>query len=472
MTPSSLHSIRWPGAPFLLGAVSLLVLFTGFYSNTWRASDEFLFEHHRIDTEGLVVGRIVQSRHEGILSRGGFLGIGSTNDVPDPEAWITFEFQYHAYTNDLAFATFSTYRSQSGVQGMWFSALDQLPGIPARHKLALFHGLNSLLTAVVLALVVVWFHHEFGLAAALCVLVSTAACQWLPLFARNLYWSLWAFYLPMAVLLYHLHRTRLVTVRDYVRLGVVTFVALLLKCSLNGYEYITTTLVMLAVPVIYYGLAGGVSFPSLAAQMLAVSVGSILAILLSASLLCAQIGAEQGGFSEGFEHLKTSYERRTRGNPEDFAPALDARLQSSVGAVLLGYLKATFLDLNHYVTSSHPFISRILLKVRYAHLIGLFCLASGWYAWYLSRHLPEPDRVRVRALVWAAWFSLLGPLSWFVVFKAHSIVHARINSIVWQMPFTLFGFALGGLVLDLTVRRFLRRRTTGQAKHLPTGLTG
>jgi hypothetical protein len=35
-----------------------------------------------------------------------------------------------------------------------------------------------------------------------------------------------------------------------------------------------------------------------------------------------------------------------------------------------------------------------------------------------------------------------------VLFKAHSYVHTQLNFILWQMPFTLFGFALGGFVLS------------------------
>jgi hypothetical protein len=50
------------------------------------------------------------------------------------------------------------------------------------------------------------------------------------------------------------------------------------------------------------------------------------------------------------------------------------------------------------------------------------------------------------ALLAATWFSLLAPLSWFVLFKAHSYIHTQINFILWQMPFTIFGFAFCGLV--------------------------
>jgi hypothetical protein len=49
------------------------------------------------------------------------------------------------------------------------------------------------------------------------------------------------------------------------------------------------------------------------------------------------------------------------------------------------------------------------------------------------------------ALVGATWFSILAPLSWFVIFKAHAYVHPHMDYIAWHMPFVLFGAAVLGL---------------------------
>ena len=46
------------------------------------------------------------------------------------------------------------------------------------------------------------------------------------------------------------------------------------------------------------------------------------------------------------------------------------------------------------------------------------------------------------ALIWTAWFSILAPLSWYVIFKAHSFIHTHMSFLLWQMPFTFFGFAV------------------------------
>jgi hypothetical protein len=51
------------------------------------------------------------------------------------------------------------------------------------------------------------------------------------------------------------------------------------------------------------------------------------------------------------------------------------------------------------------------------------------------------------ALIAATWFSILAPLSWYIIFKAHSFIHTHLNNILWQMPFVLFGFAVCGLAI-------------------------
>jgi hypothetical protein len=50
------------------------------------------------------------------------------------------------------------------------------------------------------------------------------------------------------------------------------------------------------------------------------------------------------------------------------------------------------------------------------------------------------------------WFSLLAPLSWFVIFKGHSFIHTHMNAITWHMPFMFLGFALVGYVATLSIQ--------------------
>ena len=62
---------------------------------------------------------------------------------------------------------------------------------------------------------------------------------------------------------------------------------------------------------------------------------------------------------------------------------------------------------------------------------------------------------KIKALIFTTLFSFLAPISWFVVFKAHSFKHIHMNFIVWHMPFIIFGFILLGLFFKDTLKKLL-----------------
>ena len=67
-------------------ALSIGLLFFGFFSNTWRVADQNWFATHQKDTEAHVMGRMVKSRQDGIFSAGGLNGWGTAKST-DAE-WI------------------------------------------------------------------------------------------------------------------------------------------------------------------------------------------------------------------------------------------------------------------------------------------------------------------------------------------------------------------------------------------------
>ena len=50
-------------------------------------------------------------------------------------------------------------------------------------------------------------------------------------------------------------------------------------------------------------------------------------------------------------------------------------------------------------------------------------------------------------------FSILAPLSWFIIFKTHSYVHTEMNYITWYIPFCLFGFGILGIVITRLIQK-------------------
>ncbi len=433
----------------LLATVSLLFLLLAFAGNLWRTVDPRWLDRHQLRMEGFIVGRMVETRQNGPFSAAGFPVQGSPTGywIKDPQE--RHDFQYRAYLEGLDFNYRWIYKSQIGMQGMLFGIVDRLLPLEPARRLELYHLLNSILLALCLTVIALWFRTEVGIVPALAVTASLGFSQWLLLFGRDLWWSTWAFYLPLAAPLLLLQRQRRSTGRPTLSLAAVMLGAVFVKCLFNGYEYITVVLVMAMVPLAYHAVADGWSLGTTLTRFAAASGAAGLAVLVSLAILAAQIGALGGGFREGVRHVMFSLEKRTHGNPDELPEIYRRSLQASIPDVVSTYLEGSYL--------TRP--GRHAFDLVYRHLLVIF-LAASIALLLLVRKDPPIRRRRFGALVLATWCSILAPLSWFVIFSAHSFAHPHMNFIVWQMPFTLFGFAVTGSAVALGIQDalgFVRR---------------
>jgi hypothetical protein len=437
--------------------ISALLLFVGFFKNTWRVADENWFVNFQLGTESYILGRLVESRQAGIFSYGGLTGLGSLGSLPTSQYTGNTAFQYKSYYQGDKFESYLPYESQIGGQGMVFSILDKIVPLPLHPKVGFFHAIDSFLSAIALAAVILWFYMEFGLPVGLFVLVSTILSQWLVVMGKNLWWSMWVFFLPMILVMYYLRQARNQNKRQMIIFGMIVFLGVFIKCFFNGYEFITTTLIMMMVPFVYYSIADRVSVRRFIGAFLIGVISAFAAILLSFAILIAQIASVEGTFQKGIDHIVYSLEKRTYDNPDNLPAEYTTSLEASPGEVVLTYLDGIFFDFNNYIHTSNAVLSAGLFQVRYWYLIIAFAIFSALaFLDPTRRKISGADPHKV-ALVSGLWVSILAPLSWFVIFKAHSFIHTHIDFVVWQMPFTLFGFAVCGMALQNIFSNLLRR---------------
>lgn len=446
MTPPRAGRVVWRVPPVLMraplrsapwiGVLSVLLLFSGFHSNAWRVVGPRVFERHMRYGDDTVVGRLAQSRHKGIFSSGGLLGQGSPDTLPRSDAELV-DYQFHAYTEGVPFAVYYPYKSQVGGQGILFSCLDRAMRLSPQATLRVLRALTALLSSLVLTCIILWFFGTFGSWVALIALSSVMLSKGLVLFGGSLYWCPWAFYLPMVMVMLYLQSDRMPTRRHAFVFAGLVFLAVLVKCLVNGYEYITPTLLMMGVPVVFYAVRVRWRIATLLQYGFLAATASGLAILVTLAILCVQIAAVEGAFLNGAGHLLSVLGKRTHGNPSDYPLKYAESLNAGTLQVLAIYLKGTFLGV-----------------VRYSHLIAAFAAASIYVRFAARRDPLDERRKNVRALLVSTWFSILAPLSWFALFKAHAFAHPHNDFIVWQMPFTLYGFALCGIASQYAWRGF------------------
>jgi hypothetical protein len=199
------------------------------------------------------------------------------------------------------------------------------------------------------------------------------------------------------------------------------------------YEYLTSIVIMAMVPVVICLLEQGESWFESAKHIALVGLSSItgfgIALLMHAS-------ARAPNLIEGLSLIKQDALRRTMGLDGD-PSALQHR-----GKILIRYI----------FEWDKPAIAYINLPM---WLVLLFAASSA----VLLITRSSLDR-RDYALAVAYIFSLLGPVSWFVLAKQHSANHTHINYVLWYMP----TFFLGCLCIVRRWKRGLSELSFASAK--------
>jgi hypothetical protein len=422
----------------ILFLLSTILLFLGFDRNLLGLVPAEAFANFDKGSESLVIGRLVWTGQRGFFADGALLGTGDAPSAIIGDA--EFDHQYKVYLNNKVFDTYTIYKSQSGGQAWFFSLLDSASPFGSASNLRLFRALTSLLTAVTLAALVVWFYLQFGWVTALTVLLTSLVSQWVTLYGRNLFYSVWDYFLPMVVALFLLDReSRGRPLREwnfYLAVGALIF----LKGFLSGYDFLLPPMGMVATALIYYALKDKWTLSRFTRRLLLTGLACALGVLASFLVLAAQIGSVTGNFSDGLLHILNTMGRRTFGTPFDPSASdfFAAGQNSSLPAVIQTIARKT----------------AIVAGVRFIHIFWLFAVVTVLALLVLwLRRGKLGNTSAARALLAVTWISFASPLAWLVVFKAHAYYHPFTTAIIWHMPTMFFGYALCGLFFTLLLKR-------------------
>lgn len=429
------------------------IIFVCFLSNFMNIANDEFFDKHQKEMEGFVLSRIVLTEDKGIGSEGGLLIQGVNKDV------LTFDDivddQYYHFLQNRVFNYYWVYESHHGGNAAMFYLINTLLPFSAIDRYLWLGFINTGLVSLVFCLIVLWFYSEFGIFVAFSVLLSIILSQWLTVFGRNLYWAIWNFYLPALAVMYYFkyNNSKTFSLR---RLSIIIFIMICVKCYISGYEYITTAILMMLVPIVFYVIKLSYNFKRIIIILSIAMLASFSAILLSVFLLTAQIAVAKGSLSQGIEHITLSLQRRTYADSNILPKEYKERLDVSVISVLKIYFSGIYLDATKYIDETSGILYNYL-KIRYINLIKLFML-STMILLLLSKFYSPEERRLIYALSASCWFSILAPLSWLIIFKSHSAMHYHMNYLVWQMPFTMFGFAVSGLSLLSLISIVMQRK--------------
>ena len=472
----------------LFTVASLIILYLGYSQNLWKAADyegyydynyyflkklEDPFFQNLTDSyptfdrfaEALVLGRLVKSRKDGIFSSGGFTGYFYDHPRPSvniPSLHYTPAYQYKLYLDDsfddqlqkygafpVTLDSSGEYRSQFGGQAFILGILDKIMLGENSFKLRFYYNLMSFLTTLAVFLIIFWFYKEFGIVTGWLLVVSFALFNYPTLYANNLWYVPWAFYIPFLVILYPLHKEDVSGLKLSSKLiFILSFCGMFIKIFFNGFEYILPTMIMAVTPIFYYCIKNKWKFTRLISYLGAAGAGITLSFMISFMVLSFQFVLAGDSFSDGLLHIYNTFLKRTYGG----GAYTDRFLEVSHQVPL--YLVVKWSALNPPAFDFRNMGINFMMRIR-DFLILFFGTSIVWVL--LSRMMKIKGNLRkIDALNYTLWLSILAPLSWLVVFKGHSYIHQQHDPIVWFMPFMFYGIGL----LGSTVAQYLKRVMT------------
>jgi len=326
--------------------------------------------------------------------------------------------------------------------------IDQFTSFQPAVNLKLFRGITSALSAVVLGLIIMGIAGEFNYLSAVLVFGYCLLSEWFALFGSSLYFQLWAYYIPfIGIALYFYRAKDRCSVYGRHIVGITT-VAVFIKTVFNGFEFVTTALAMMFVPIVYYSLSRKWGPRTFFVDSLCVSIGATIGILLSVILLSFQLFTVTGSWGRAFQYLALTFGKRAAGNPAEFTGLIAESLRADTGSVIWKYLSAgRAINLGNWIKTGPAWLHGYF-EIQYFQIFLLFIFFGLIYVLFSKRDKISRQNHKTLALLYTTVFSLLPPLSWLIIFKAHSYIHTHQNYILWEMPLTLLGFAFCGMVIN------------------------
>lgn len=419
--------------------ISFVILFFSYSANIWHVADSNYNMFDRPD-ERNVIGRLDKSANEGFFSYG--LLTGATDFWPDslPPAHsfndqVNLQYSYFLSDKPIPGNEFVAYKSQTGGQAIMYSILQQFLPFSNHTNIKIFRAINAILVSLCFVLFLGWCYRNFGFISSLITFIFIFLSPWLVKFGYNLWWALWSFYIPFLTITFLMEKKakkpESVSERKVL---LAVFLSMFVKCIFTGFEFISSTLVMAICPIIFYGIACGMNINKLLIFVVKASICALLGVVAEMPVLITQIKFYNGTFMDGINHILYSFTKRA-----SFAEGQEVY---------------SVIDLLKIYCKDYPLMADFMPTLKFGFgTLAFVCLVFGSIIFLKSRKIGEALKRKNTALVVVMLVAIIGPASWFIIFKQHASMHFFLDYITWYMPFLLYEFLVIGQGINLLVRK-------------------
>lgn len=382
-------------------AVYTAVLYAGLVHNAFCAQEHVLFSRgefrsgHLTGDCALVINRLRQ---------------------PDAGPWASM--------SSWSPAGWQPYRSQFGLTGSMFAAVQRPTGASPERVTAVGSALFGLATAAMLAAFFSSVAGRVGPVAGHVGVLLTACCPPLLAFAPAVYWSL-----PFTLAPFVFAWLAYGRVRPAVFLAGVG--VLVCAKALNGYEYISTVVASPAAAIAFHRAAAGDRIRKWVLPVVAVGVAGVVGFAGAIGIHAEQIAAQTGESG-----LKVIRERAASRTAVPDGGGVEKVAYPVFAPAFLPEPVRCFVNYFYQPAVSSP---QTWGRTRFVVSLGWVLAVAGAVLVVLwTRRAKNPTAA---ALAPAAVVGFLGAVSWQALAVNHMVFHGHLNLIVFCVPCVPLAFA-------------------------------
>lgn len=444
----------------ILFTVSVIVLMLGQLGNFWGAVSTDKFEKGLTPLcDGFVFGKMAYAEQEGIFKHIALM-IQVAPPRPIKKLKKNQQRQYrrdravyskHAYFKKTKIINHNVYLTKTALHMFFYSGLNTIFKPDPHAFLSFLYTQKALLFSIVLSLIIVWMYRTTNLYAALLMLFSFAFSPVVTQMGTSLYFTPYTFFLPFLAACILLHLDYLGKIKFTTKHYLIVAGAFLFNMLFQSFEFISTKGLMAVTPFIFYGILKG-DYKEMISRTFKAGLFYGGAIFIGLFFLLLQIKTVEGSWAAATEHIVYSYSKRASGELNT-KKKINKRLRESMEASRAEVLSIYFNENALYYENGDN-----QLAVKYKTVFYLYLIASLLLLFFQRKIPTSVNKNMTYALIVGALFAMLAPLSWHIIFRGHSYIHFHFNTILWFMPFMIFGCMLVGYAIELGVKYFKRNQ--------------
>jgi dolichol-phosphate mannosyltransferase len=380
----------------------LIILTLSFYINSFLVVENLDFKKYQTDSESFVIGKILNDKYYPDNSLHYGLGRDSRNYYSE---------DFLSINDEKLYQKFDLYKSQVGLQGHFFSFLYNKLGL----NLSAMHLLVAILSALSVIIVSILFAKIINVEFGFIFFVSIFLSPWTTMIAKNLYWVIFAWFLP--AIFSFLTLINIDNSKKYIFL-LGFFIAVFVKC-LCGYEYLSTILLFASSVFIISPFLekNSISFLRSFKYLMILFFISILAFILS-YLFHANIRGD-GNILSGIKLIFNEDVKRRIGGT-----FIECKYYSNQLIETMGILDVIYFDVFNRII-----IPYFLFKVDKDYLILII-----FYNIIILSIYPKSINKKLNIVIFCTF--LITSISWYIIAHPHTLCHIHLNQNLWY-----FGFA-------------------------------